>query len=191
MKKNITIKTLLGIAESFGWKITPVGFEDSSTGYLLCTLSPYGLELRVELPDSDTDGKESPEVLLNELRKYCYSYNPEQEALLWIGPDAKGRCGAPETLTDVIKDMNGCKRKIQKLLDAWESATGHKQDKTDNSFTVYRIVRIDAEYNPEKTSADDALETAVSKVFSDARAHMHTIESGVRITGIADCGESI
>ena len=189
MKKNVTIEKLLDIAKQSRWDVAPSVFDDFSTGYTLTGLSPYGLELSVELPARDTNGNKSPEVLVKELRKFYETYNPEQEALLWIGPDAKGRCGAPARLTDVIKDMNACKRKLQRLLNAWENVAEPKQNNGNNHFTMYLTIRIDAEYNPQKTSAKDALDTAVSKVISDARSHMHTIECGVRITGITDCSE--
>lgn len=57
-------------------------------------------------------------------------------------------------------------------------------------MTVYRTVRIDLEYDPARTDIDSAREQAVEKVFSDARAHIHTAENGVRITDITDCGEN-
>lgn len=56
-------------------------------------------------------------------------------------------------------------------------------------MTIYRTVRIDLEWDPKKTDIDSAREQAVAKVFSDARAHMHTVENGVLITDITDCGE--
>ena len=57
-------------------------------------------------------------------------------------------------------------------------------------FTIYRIIRIDGEFNPERMSTEEAFDYAITKVVSDAKAHMHTIENGLQITGIQDCGES-
>ena len=67
-----------------------------------------------------------------------------------------------------------------------------KQDNTKQMFTVYRIIRIDGQFDTSKNdSVDDAVTTAVDKVINDALAHRHTIEDGVEITDVTDCGESV
>ena len=59
-------------------------------------------------------------------------------------------------------------------------------------FTTFRIIRIDGEADLEKNpDLESAVESAVAKVIADANAHKHTIENGVSITDITDCGESI
>ena len=60
------------------------------------------------------------------------------------------------------------------------------------SFTVYRTIRIDGQYDTDKKdSVDAAIETAVQKTIHDALSHSHTIEDGVEVTDITDCGDSI
>lgn len=57
-------------------------------------------------------------------------------------------------------------------------------------FTIYRTIRIDGEFDTRKCdSADEAVEAAVAKILNDARAHRHTIEDGIEVTDITDCGE--
>ena len=59
-------------------------------------------------------------------------------------------------------------------------------------FTIYRTIRIDVEYDTEKlTDPNDAEAIAAQKVISDVQAHMHTIENGVQIVDIYDCGDPV
>lgn len=58
------------------------------------------------------------------------------------------------------------------------------------AFTIYRVIRIDGMYDTNKIDdASQAVQEAVTKVVADANAHNHTIENGIKITGITDCGE--
>lgn len=56
------------------------------------------------------------------------------------------------------------------------------------TFTIYRVIRIDAEYNPDRTTRENAEETAVDKVIADANAHLHTVEDGTQVTSVENCG---
>ena len=57
-------------------------------------------------------------------------------------------------------------------------------------FTVYRTIRIDGQFDTEKTeTAEEAIDIAVTKVIDDALAHTHTVENGVEISDIINCGE--
>lgn len=59
-------------------------------------------------------------------------------------------------------------------------------------FTIYRTIRIDGQYDDTRhEDVNGAVEEAVAKVLNDARSHTHTIEDGIEITDITDCGESI
>lgn len=59
-------------------------------------------------------------------------------------------------------------------------------------FTIYRVIRIDGQFDTSKQDdADEAIELAIQKVISDALSHFHTIEDGVEVTDITDCGDSI
>ena len=59
------------------------------------------------------------------------------------------------------------------------------------SFSCYRVIRIDGTYDPERMDLEQARTAASEKVVSDALAHIHTVENGLQITDIADCGESL
>lgn len=59
-------------------------------------------------------------------------------------------------------------------------------------FTIYRVIRIDGQFDTSKQeSADGTIELAIQKVINDALSHSHTIEDGVEVTDITDCGDSI
>lgn len=64
--------------------------------------------------------------------------------------------------------------------------------KTLQPFTVYRTIRIDGVFDTDKQEdVSKAIEYAIQMVISDALAHNHTIEEGITITDITDCGESV
>ena len=56
--------------------------------------------------------------------------------------------------------------------------------------TTYITLRIDYTFDPDRTDGDSARQTAQEKVVSDALAHIHTVEGGVQIENIENCGES-
>ncbi len=59
-------------------------------------------------------------------------------------------------------------------------------------FTIYRTIRIDAEYDTDKQTNPEELASEITgMVVSRASAHNHTIEEGIQITDITDCGESV
>lgn len=60
-----------------------------------------------------------------------------------------------------------------------------------NIISINIVVRIDAEYDTARHDARSAAKEAAIKVISDARAHVHTVENGIRIIDIENCGESI
>ena len=63
--------------------------------------------------------------------------------------------------------------------------------KFPGAFSTYRIIRIDGNFDPSKVNdLNDIIERAVYKVLHDANAHRHTIEDGILIASITDCGES-
>ena len=183
MKKKFTIKDLIKIAEDLGWEVTKEDFGDNQTGYQIAKFSSAGQDFCPSL-ESGKEGEEKAETLIESLENYIEGYNPFEEAQLWVR-NGHGHNGAPDDPMDVIKDMEECKHMMQELLSAW------KEDKKQ-SFTIYRVIRIDGQFDTSKNdSVNNAVEAAVNKVINDALAHRHTIEDGIEITDVTDCGESI
>lgn len=52
---------------------------------------------------------------LDEMESYIDGYDPDEEAVLWIGPDGHGINGAPYRITDIVEDMEECKQNMQAL----------------------------------------------------------------------------
>lgn len=76
--------------------------------------------------------------------------------------------------------LDGTRIEIEKVVQA-----------ENPSFSCCRVIRIDGTYEPSRMDVEQAQAAAAEKIISDARAHMHTIENGLQITDIADCGESL
>ena len=55
--------------------------------------------------------------LLQAIENYHDNYDPDEEAVLWVGPDGHGCNGAPYNLSDLIEDMQECKSNVKKLVD--------------------------------------------------------------------------
>ena len=185
----MTIPKLIKIAEKQDWNVTKEDFCNDGEGYSFRKYSDAGQDFGFSI-ESKKDGKQSPETLLMNLEDYIENFEPASEALLWVDSDGHGINGAPHELEDVIADMKQCREMMRELLSAWKAAMNGKKETEKKTFTIYRTVRIDGEYDPSRTSLEEALDTAVNKVINDARAHTHTIEEGVRICDIEDCGEN-
>jgi hypothetical protein len=58
-------------------------------------------------------------------------------------------------------------------------------------FRTAIVIQIDGTFDPSRMDEQQAADTAASKVVNDALAHIHTIENGLKVTNIINCGESI
>lgn len=60
-------------------------------------------------------------------------------------------------------------------------------------FTLYRIVRIDGQYDPSVTDEHNAKEAALESFLAEANSNAlyNGEQDGVRINEITDCGESV
>lgn len=109
--KRTGIARLMDIAEEEGWRVSQDGsmFEMekfSSAGQdFICCISGN-----------------TPSELVASLRSYANSFDPDEEATKWLGPDGHGRNGAPDKLRDIIADMDDCRDMMYGLLESWEEA---------------------------------------------------------------------
>lgn len=55
--------------------------------------------------------------LAKALYDYWESYDPDEEASIWIGPDGHGANGAPYRLSDLVADMEDAKNMIYELFE--------------------------------------------------------------------------
>lgn len=54
--------------------------------------------------------------------EYYDSFDPDEEALLWVDDSGHGKNGAPYRLKDIITDMEEVEKELEKLYDALISA---------------------------------------------------------------------
>lgn len=57
-------------------------------------------------------------TLLDNIKNYYDGFDPDEEAMLWAGPDGHGKNGAPYRLADIVKDMEQCEEMIYELWEA-------------------------------------------------------------------------
>ncbi len=61
------------------------------------------------------------------------------------------------------------------------------------TIQIYRIIRIDAEFDPKQTSQEDAANEAIERCMAEAASNglYEGLLNGVKINDVTDCGESI
>lgn len=113
MTQQEFIDRIIEIAESQGFSVS----TETNEGNVEFTFSQYtdfGQDFSFEATMKDNNIY----TLIREVNDYYESYDPSEEAMLWVGPDGHGRNGAPYRLIDVIKDMEQCEQMVRNLLDA-------------------------------------------------------------------------
>ena len=112
MELEKLINRIADIAEDKGWSVytetkdAPVEFEFSQS-------TDFGQDFSFSA--SMNDG--NIYTLIESVNDYYEGYDPDEEALLWIGPDGHGRNGAPYRLSDIIKDMEQAESMVNELLE--------------------------------------------------------------------------
>ncbi len=115
MKHQKLIDRITEIAESDGWSVSVEERKDREDT-LEFTFGKYtdadqDFSFYVEMTDGDIY------TLIEDIDRYHEDYDPDEEALLWLGPDGHGMNGAPYRMTDVVKDMEQCETFIGELLE--------------------------------------------------------------------------
>ena len=59
--------------------------------------------------------KDNPASVSKAVDELYENYDPEEEAMLWIGPDGHGKNGAPYHMKDVLKDMEAVESDLEKV----------------------------------------------------------------------------
>ena len=58
---------------------------------------------------------ENEQDFIDKLRNYWENYDPDEEAVSWVGNDGHGKNGAPYSIRDIINDMEDCKSMLREL----------------------------------------------------------------------------
>ncbi len=101
-----------------------------------CSISYYGE--RIEIGYYTTQGQDcSIDIELGDdlfefchnLKEYIDSFDVDEEASLWIGPDGHGKSGAPYHISDIVDDMRERKEIAERLLDIAIDFAGEESDR--------------------------------------------------------------
>lgn len=112
------IDKYLEIAEDADWGVYTEEFEDGcgidiDFGWETTRMQDFHMNISINQDD--------PLELMAAIYKYWYDFDPEEEAMIWINPSiGKGANGAPESIIDIIKDMQEAKDKILELYNMME-----------------------------------------------------------------------
>lgn len=115
------MKKFIEIAETNGWSV--YGVDDTHVAGEVVDIelnqgSSAGQDFYCCIQASDySSAKEAVYAFLQ-------NYDVNEEAMLWVGPDGRGRNGAPSNLSDIIADMQDCKDMVRELYEALCAADG-------------------------------------------------------------------
>ncbi len=130
MKHKELIDAIIEVAEGKGWSLNveeatrwnSETMERESIGDVLIfefrqhSDAGQDFNFSAQMRDGDVD------TLIEKIPDYYEGYDPDEEAMLWTGPDGHGKNGAPYRLSDIIKDMEQCEEMVRDLLYAIEEA---------------------------------------------------------------------
>ena len=117
MNQQEFIDRIIEIAESQGFSVD-TEITDDEVRFTFSQYTDFGQDFFFEATMKDYDIY----TLIGEVEDYYEGYDPDEEAMLWVGPDGHGKNGAPYRLTDLVKDMEQCEQMIKNLSDALSEA---------------------------------------------------------------------
>nr|UWG15797.1 MAG: hypothetical protein [Bacteriophage sp.] len=117
MTQQELIDRIIEIAESQGFSVN-TEINENKVEFTFSQYTDLGQDFSFWATMKDYDIY----TLIEEVNDYYEGYDPDEEAMLWVGPDGHGKNGAPYRLTDVVKDMEQCEQMIKNLSDALSEA---------------------------------------------------------------------
>ncbi len=119
MRKAKIIKKIEKVAEANGWSVFHSGRfdEPGNLDFEFSQSTSMGQDFCVSCILSGND----PDTLLKDIRSGYDSFDPDEEAFLWIGPDGHGKNGAPYHIKDIVKDMEEADEMYKTLVEALEN----------------------------------------------------------------------
>lgn len=122
MTQQEFIDRIIEIAESQGFSVnTEVRGDDVE--FTFSQYTDFGQDFSFDATMTENDIY----TLIEAVDDFYEGYDPDEEAILWVGPDGHGKNGAPYRLTDVVKDMEQCEQFVKNLLDALIDANNKEQ----------------------------------------------------------------
>lgn len=112
MELEKLINRITDIAEDKGWAVN-TETKDAIVEFEFSQSTDFGQDFSFSASMNDGDIYS----LIESVNDYYEGYDPDEEALLWVGPDGHGRNGAPYRLSDIIKDMEQAESMVNELLE--------------------------------------------------------------------------
>lgn len=98
-------KKFIKIANDLGWSVTKDRYDIELQFY-----TDYGQDFSFSVNRN--------EDYVKQVYDYYNSFDPDEEALLWVDDSGHGKNGAPYRLKDIITDMEEVEDELEKLYDA-------------------------------------------------------------------------
>lgn len=119
MKKKAIINRIVRIAETNGWSVNYSSrySEPGNLDFDFSKFTKFGQDFTVSGILKGND----PSTLIKDLREGYEAFDPDEEAMLWIGPDGHGKNGAPYRIADIVKDMEDAEDMYGDLVVALEN----------------------------------------------------------------------
>ena len=112
MELEKLINRITDIAEDKGWAVN-TETKDAIVEFEFSQSTDFGQDFSFSASMNDGDIYS----LIESVNDYYEGYDPDEEALLWVGPDGHGKNGAPYRLSDIIKDMEQAESMVNELLE--------------------------------------------------------------------------
>lgn len=109
-----SIQKIVFEAEQHGWSVSTDETEEEGIQFEFSQFTPAGQDFNFSA--TMTDG--NPAILIEEVKRYYESFDVDEEAYLWIGPDGHGQNGAPYHIKDIVSDMEAAEEMVYQLYEA-------------------------------------------------------------------------
>lgn len=113
--------------------------------------------------------KDNPSSAAKALEEVYENYDPEEETMLWVGPDGHGKNGAPYHLSEVLKDMEAVENHLKEASEALSYFVNNfeiefSKDEIKSKF-LNTIIQINGDENVEPKHAIGLCKQACDKII--------------------------
>lgn len=108
------IQKIVSEANRKKWSVSTDKTEEGHILFEFSKFTPAGQDFNFSATMTDGD----PATLVEDIKRYYESFDVDEEAYLWIGPDGHGRNGAPYHIKGIVSDMEAAEEMIYQLYEA-------------------------------------------------------------------------
>lgn len=115
--------------------------------------------------------KDNPASISEAFKELYENYDPEQEAMLWLGPDGHGKNGAPYHMQDLLDDMKAVQSDLEDTAIKLNFfCNGFEKEYTKEEISklfIEQIYQINGEQIIEPKFAIEAAQTSLRHIVED------------------------